>query len=265
MDMQTHQEIADANRLFYQKYPDELTNFQQFTDTPLVQRHISKNIEHCLQLMDFSRSCLESKAVFLDLGTGTGQMIRHLVKHVPQQSIHAIDISEENIRIAKEKFPDVHFLVGDFMMDFDPGCQFDFISLYSVMHHFYDWRNLVRKLDDCLSPGGVIYIDHEPLRGLTSKLINYLMRLKHRKNPDYFTCEYHQFSDPIDPFHVVEQLSSKYQCRIIYNNFGVLVPVMVRTGLDLSLLVPKTLTVDRDYKRVLSHLFCNYGIIAKKL
>jgi SAM-dependent methyltransferase len=264
MDVQAHEKVATANRSFYDKYPDELVNFQQFTATSLVRAHIGNNVDYCLQLINLPNHP-EKKAVFLDLGTGTGHMIHHLVKHTSQKNIHAIDISEENIRIAKGNFPDVHFFQGDFMRDFDPECQFSFVSLYSVMHHFYDWQSLLTKIDDCLKQGGVIYIDHEPLNGAGARLVRFLLKIKHRKNQDFMACEHHLFNDPIDPFRVVEWLSPRYQCRVIYNNLGVLAPIMVRTGLDFSWLLPTALTVDKGYKKMLRHLFGNFGIIATKL
>jgi SAM-dependent methyltransferase len=264
MDVRAHQKVAIANRSFYAKCPDELNNFHQFTATSLVREHIENNVDYCLQLINLPNHP-GREAVFLDLGTGTGHMIHHLVKHTSQHNIHAIDISEENIRIAKGNFPDVHFVLGDFMMDFDPEFQFAFVTLYSVMHHFYDWQSLLTKIDDCLRQGGVIYIDHDPLDGAGAKVVSFLLKLKHRKNREFMTCEHHLFEDPIDPFRVVEWLSPRYQCRLIYNNLAVLAPIMLRTGLDFSWLLPTALTVDKSYKKMLRHFFCSFGIIAKKL
>lgn len=86
-----------------------------------------------------------------------------------------------------------------------------------------------------------------------------------RKNPDHFTCDNDVYEDSIDPFQVIKWLPSKYQITVIYNNFGVLDPIMVRTGLGFSPLLPSRLTVDKDYKSVLGHVFCNDERIVKKL
>ena len=98
----------------------------------------------------------------MDIGTGFGHLLTYLLTYALPEDIHAIDIADRNIEIAKRRFPDVNFYVGDFISDYESPTKFDFITAYSVLHHFYDWKSFLDKTDTLLNAGGVLYIDHEP-------------------------------------------------------------------------------------------------------
>ncbi|MDZ5010498.1 methyltransferase domain-containing protein, partial [Clostridium perfringens] len=82
-------------------------------------------------------SSIRNNAKILDVGTGTGILVSYLLEKSPLK-ITAIDISENMIMVAKEKYKDdgVEFIVKD-VMDFnDKG--FDYIFIYSAYPHFND-------------------------------------------------------------------------------------------------------------------------------
>ena len=89
----------------------------------------------------------------LDIACGTGVLIGdYLRRNV--ESVTAVDISPEMIRIAREKFPqeNVRFVCGD--AETAPlGEGFDAIVIYNAFPHFPDPERLVARLAALLAPG----------------------------------------------------------------------------------------------------------------
>ena len=94
----------------------------------------------------------------LDVACGTGVLFPdYLARNV--NSLTAIDISPEMVKIAREKFPDVTVLCGDVeSAEFDR--KFDCIVIYNAFPHFPDPENLIRVLSSQLKPGGTLTVAH---------------------------------------------------------------------------------------------------------
>ena len=96
----------------------------------------------------------------LDVACGTGVLIPdYLARNV--ESITAIDISPEMIRIAEGKAHpnNVRFLCGDVELT-DVGQDFDAIVVYNAFPHFPDGARLIRHLSDLLKSGGTLTVAH---------------------------------------------------------------------------------------------------------
>ena len=104
-------------------------------------------------------SSIKKGSKILDVGTGTGILTSYLLEKSPAK-ITAIDISENMIKVAKEKYKDerVEFVVNDIMEFNDTG--FDYIFIYSAYPHFNDKEALFKHLKDRLKDGGKIIIAH---------------------------------------------------------------------------------------------------------
>ena len=104
-------------------------------------------------------SFIRNNAKILDVGTGTGILVSYLLEKSPLK-ITAIDISENMIMVAKEKYKDdgVEFTVKDVMKFNDKG--FDYIFIYSAYPHFNDKEALFKHLLGRLNDGGKIIIAH---------------------------------------------------------------------------------------------------------
>jgi ubiquinone/menaquinone biosynthesis C-methylase UbiE len=90
----------------------------------------------------------------LDLGCGNGAKIAHLA---PRFELVAVDLSEEQLRLARARVPEATFVRGDFAeLEFAPGT-FDAISaLYSLMHVPREEHGaLFARIMRWLKPGGV--------------------------------------------------------------------------------------------------------------
>ncbi len=94
----------------------------------------------------------------LDVACGTGVLFDdYLARNV--QSLTAIDISPEMVKIARRKFPQVQVLLGDVEAAQLPG-PFDCILIYNAFPHFPDPENLIRVLCSHLAPGGTLTVAH---------------------------------------------------------------------------------------------------------
>lgn len=94
----------------------------------------------------------------LDVACGTGVLFPdYLSRNV--QSVTAIDISPEMVKIAQKKFPQIQVLCGDVeTASFDR--QFDCVMVYNAFPHFPDPENLIRVLAALLKPGGTLTVAH---------------------------------------------------------------------------------------------------------
>ena len=99
-------------------------------------------------------------AKVLDVASGTGVLIPdYLERNV--QSVTAIDISPEMIRLARERCSDprVTFVIGDAETEDLPD-DFDAIVVYNAFPHFPDPEALIRRLSSLLKEGGTLTVAH---------------------------------------------------------------------------------------------------------
>ena len=99
----------------------------------------------------------------LDVGCGTGVLFPfYLERNV--NSITAVDLSSEMVKIAKSKFPQADVICGDAEeISFDH--QFDVVMIYNAFPHFPNPKALIENLSRALKSGGIISIAH----GLSKK------------------------------------------------------------------------------------------------
>lgn len=95
----------------------------------------------------------------LDIATGTGILIPHLLKQEPAEIV-AIDLSEQMIIQAQKNYKSqlVHFENANFYAFDQKG--FDFAIVYSAYPHFENKEALMLQLSACLKPGGRFMIAH---------------------------------------------------------------------------------------------------------
>lgn len=119
----------------------------------------------------------------LDVACGTGVLIPdYLARGV--ESVTAIDISPEMVKIAQGKFnqPNVRIMCGDVMVA-DIGGDYDAIVIYNAFPHFAEPEKVVEILSDKLKKGGRFTVAHGMSReridahhkGAASKVSNGLM------------------------------------------------------------------------------------------
>ena len=132
-------------------------------------------------ILDNAKVC-EGKDV-LDVACGTGVLIPdYLARNV--NTVTAIDISPEMVKIAKGKFGqgNVQIICGDVETE-EFECKFDCIVVYNAFPHFPEPKKLIKVLASHLKAGGVLTVAHGMSReqidchhsGKASKVSNGLM------------------------------------------------------------------------------------------
>jgi 2-polyprenyl-3-methyl-5-hydroxy-6-metoxy-1,4-benzoquinol methylase len=91
----------------------------------------------------------------LEIGCATGEFSALL--HRKGLDATAIDISEEAIRHAKDRFPNVDFKCGD-VASIVPGGNFDLVCAFEVIEHVLSPRKFLEQIAGLLSNGGVVVL-----------------------------------------------------------------------------------------------------------
>ena len=95
----------------------------------------------------------------LDVACGTGVLIPdYLARDV--ESVTAVDISPEMVRIAKEKFPQENVTVLCADVESAPLGEYDVIMVYNAFPHFPEPEELIKSLVGHLAIGGKLTIAH---------------------------------------------------------------------------------------------------------
>ncbi len=94
----------------------------------------------------------------LDVACGTGVLFPYYLSR-QVESLTAIDIAPQMVRLAREKFPGVQVLCGD--VETQPFSEsFDCIVVYNAFPHFPDPESLIKTLSGFLKPGGTLTVAH---------------------------------------------------------------------------------------------------------
>ncbi|MCD4656489.1 MAG: class I SAM-dependent methyltransferase [Planctomycetes bacterium] len=99
----------------------------------------------------------------LDVGCGTGILIPFLLYRLgPLGEVIAIDLAENMINIAREKFTDnrVSFVAGDILTKAFPHNSFDKIFVFSTFPHFDDKEGYLKVFYTILKRFGILTIFH---------------------------------------------------------------------------------------------------------
>lgn len=95
----------------------------------------------------------------LDLGAGTGLLTKYIFKKYPKGEFTLIDLSEEMLKIAKNRFKDINkfeYIVADYCEHYFQD-SFDIIISSLSIHHLEDAdkKKLYKKAYNSLNNGGI--------------------------------------------------------------------------------------------------------------
>lgn len=177
------------------------------------------------------KGLLRKKLKFLDFGCGIGRSVEYLKKY-PNISIYGIDVSKEEIRIAKQNSKGVKNVKFSAFngVDIPFKEKFDVIFIANVFHHIKreDQQKVMKNIASRMSEGGYLFIfEHNPLNPLTQWI--------YYKN-DY---QFDKNSNLLPPWHT----------RKLLRNAG-----LSRSSVNFKIFFPRTLLNLIKYEKYLSKL-----------
>mgnify|MGYP000300689010 CR=1 FL=1 len=119
----------------------------------------------------------------LDLGCGTGEMLKMILQADHHKKRYGIDLSEKMLAVARSKLPDqVKLLLGDSESLPFPDSSFDVVYCNDSFHHYPAPQNVLKEVHRVLKPGGTFLLGDcwQPLVGRV--IMNFYMR--HSKEGD---------------------------------------------------------------------------------
>lgn len=130
--------------------------------------HDVNKVRHIIDLIEINPS-----NHVLDVGTGTGVLIPHIIQSLSENGhVVGVDISENMLEIAKQKWNNhqVTYHHGD-VLELNWNKKFDTIICYSMFPHFKENKmNAINRLSHLLNKGGKLCIAHSQSRDDINRL-----------------------------------------------------------------------------------------------
>lgn len=143
---------------------------------------------------DITLTLTDETTNILDIGIGTGQSIQKLFTSKQYQHIEGIDVSDEMLKICRDKFPSINVYHGDFLTftDFQVN-KYDLIICCGTLEFITDLNAFFEKCKSLLTSRGNLVLTFEPrIYGYTmqSLAVSNLQAQEPLPTDDFFTYRY---------------------------------------------------------------------------
>lgn len=126
-------------------------------DTHWMQRWLVDPLQR--QAIDAARRYQPDALAVLDVGCGTGRLLRRVRDAFPAARLVGIDPAAGMIDVARRKGGDaIDFVVGDAESLDAPDYAFDLVFTTLSFHHWHDQREGLRQIHRVMRPGGVFVL-----------------------------------------------------------------------------------------------------------
>lgn len=185
MNEKTVKEILNLNKKFYQSVSDE------FSKTRRAPWSGWGRVVEVVKKVARGKAGVLTKIKILDLGCGNGRFYEFIKKELPNIDYTGVDINNDLLRKAKEKYKDARFIKKDIFEKLNSvKGEFDVVVVFGITHHLPDekFRNVwFAYLPKLLSKNGVLILtfwDFEKLPG------DYLIGWNNKKDTARFCHQY---------------------------------------------------------------------------
>jgi SAM-dependent methyltransferase len=116
------------------------------------------------QLLDWAlRTYFPNASSLLEVGCGTGGVLRALRRNRPAVAVTGSDIHWAGLQLARERNPDVSFLQFD-ARELPFEHEFDIVGAFDVLEHIEDDERVLRRIFTATRPGGglVVMVPQHP-------------------------------------------------------------------------------------------------------
>jgi SAM-dependent methyltransferase len=117
-------------------------------------------------------------ATFLEIGCGTGFVLRGIRQAIPRLTIAGSEIFSEGLAYAQKRLPDVGFFQMD-ARSIPYSSALDVIGAFDVLEHIDEDEAVLRQMHDAVRPGGGIILtvpQHQFLWSVTDEFSHHLRR-----------------------------------------------------------------------------------------
>lgn len=118
----------------------------------------------------------------LEIGCGYGAFVNYMKQEYPSKTIAGIDLDEDSIKIAKDKYGIEVKPMSAYKMDF-PGSSFETVVLRDTIHHFESSENLRQALREICRVSSRELIVFDPNPNWIVKFSRFLIRHKDPEAP----------------------------------------------------------------------------------
>jgi ubiquinone/menaquinone biosynthesis C-methylase UbiE len=95
----------------------------------------------------------------LEIGCGNG-FGGYLLNQLEPKSYVGLDVMEEQIAIARKKYPQLKFLVQDATdLSLFADTSKDVVIIFGVLHHIPEWRKVLDEIARVLKPDGSLFLE----------------------------------------------------------------------------------------------------------
>ena len=155
--MHNHETVFKANKEYYNIAAQNYFKNESYAYTPEIKDNVKK-------LLKIAADHAPQKSLFLDYGCGSGFLSSIVAEHYIMEGGLGVDASESQIKLYNANLAGTNFKaeVGDIKCMRFGNNTFDMAGGYSVLHHLFNYYEVINEITRVLKPGGVLYIDFEP-------------------------------------------------------------------------------------------------------